>query len=477
MPTMDDLYTALRNADAAGDTAAAQKLATHIKTMRAAPAPAAPPETSFFEDIKQGAGNLAAGAVRGAGSIGSTLMAAHEASTPGGVFSAYFNDQNRRTQMDQGMKEMGADPDSWMYKGGKLSTEIAGTSGAGGVLAQGAARAGLAPRVVQALGSGGLRAGGATGVAGMGLRTGAGATTGAASAGMVEPENAGMGALFGGALPGAVKVTGALGSRIASGVNGAAARLMQSAIKPTIAQLKSGDAATAVEMMLKYGINPTAGGVGKLRGLVDDLNNQIGDSIANSGAKIDKSKVLDRLSDVRTKFSNQVSPTSDLNAIRSAGDDFMGHPGFPGAQIPVAGAQALKQGTYRVLAKKYGQMGNADVEAQKALARGLKDEIAEAVPGISALNREESKLLATLSVAERRALMEMNKNPMGLAALAHSPASWAMFMADKSALFKSLAARSLNSSTQGARRVAPQLESAMGNPLLRNAVTLPRFDE
>jgi len=43
MPTMDELYTALRNADAAGDTAAATKLAAHIKATRvqteAAPAP------------------------------------------------------------------------------------------------------------------------------------------------------------------------------------------------------------------------------------------------------------------------------------------------------------------------------------------------------------------------------------------------------------------------------------------------------
>jgi hypothetical protein len=33
--------------------------------------------------------------------------------------------------------------------------------------------------------------------------------------------------------------------------------------------------------------------------------------------------------------------------------------------------------------------------------------------------------------------MEMNKNPMGLAALAHNPVGWVAFMADKSALFKS----------------------------------------
>jgi hypothetical protein len=37
-------------------------------------------------------------------------------------------------------------------------------------------------------------------------------------------------------------------------------------------------------------------------------------------------------------------------------------------------AQAIKQGTYRQLAKKYGQLSNADVEEQKALARSLKED-------------------------------------------------------------------------------------------------------
>jgi hypothetical protein len=67
---------------------------------------------------------------------------------------------------------------------------------------------------------------------------------------------------------------------------------------------------------------------------------------------------------------------------------------------------------------------------------------------VGALNAEESRLLTTLSVAERRALMEMNKNPMGLLRWLTTRSAWAMFMADKSALFKSLAARAVNSMGQ-----------------------------
>jgi hypothetical protein len=122
--------------------------------------------------------------------------------------------------------------------------------------------------------------------------------------------------------------------------------------------------------------------------------------------------------------------------------------------MPVQLAQELKQGTYAALGKKsYGELKGADTEAQKALARGLKEEIATAVPAVSKLNAQESKLLTTLDVTERRVLMEANKNPMGLAWLASHPAAWAAFMADRSGPFKSLAARIVNKNAEA----VPQL--------------------
>tara|TARA_R110000868_G_scaffold54575_1_gene170485 strand:+ start:2187 stop:3605 length:1419 start_codon:yes stop_codon:yes gene_type:complete len=220
--------------------------------------------------------------------------------------------------------------------------------------------------------------------------------------------------------------------------------LMQSALKPTIGQLKSGDAAIASKTLLENGINATKGGVDKLKGLVGDTNENIVNAISASTATVDKNQVIAALADVKNKFGKQVSPVSDLNAIDSVQSGFQAHPMLQGNSIPVQLAQQLKQGTYSVLAKKYGQLGSAETEAQKALARGLKEGIAEAVPEVAALNAKESALIKTLGVTERRALMDMNKNPMGLSLLANNPATWAAFMADKSALFKSLAARLVN---------------------------------
>ena len=222
--------------------------------------------------------------------------------------------------------------------------------------------------------------------------------------------------------------------------------LMQSALKPTLKQLKTGDAATAIDTMLEYGWNATKGGAEKIRTKIGELNEQIKEAISSSGKTISGSDVGQKLMTTLDKFSRQVNPESDMAAVRRAWEEFKNHPLLGGKEeIPVQLAQELKQGTYKQLAKKYGQIGTAETEAQKGLARGLKEGIAEAVPEIVGLNKRETALIKTLSVVERRALMELNKNPMGLSLLTHNPAMFAAYMADKSAIFKSLAARMVHS--------------------------------
>ena len=443
--------------------------------------------------------NAAGGILRGAGSIGATLLYPLDKAQ-----DLYYGDRNqsltglitggakplsrneeRRKAMDDALTTMGADTDSLMFKGGKLVGEIAGTAGAGGVLANGLLRAApvVAPyapaiangltKLAPAIESGGftLGAGAPTSAVGnMALRTAGGAISGGATAGLADPNDARTGFLVGGALPGAAKVAAKAGELVADGFSYGAKKLMQSALKPTIKQLQTGDAQTAIDTLLKYGINPTKGGVEKLRSMVGDLNDQIAAQIQGSTATIDKSKVLNALNDTKAKFGSQVSPTSDLAAIDGVASDFLAHPNFPGATIPVADAQAMKQGTYQVLAKKYGQLGGAETEAQKSLARGLKDEIAAAVPGVSALNAEESRLIQTLKVSERRALMDANKNPVGLAGLASNPVSWAAFMADKSALFKSLMARAANNAAAASQPVANFSGGLLANPVARGGL-------
>jgi hypothetical protein len=228
--------------------------------------------------------------------------------------------------------------------------------------------------------------------------------------------------------------------KIIKGAESSAKWLMQSALKPTPTQLKSGQAQTAIDTLLEYNISPTKKGVRLLENKLDDLNAQISEKIANSTATLSRDDVISSLQRVKQRFGEQADPVSDLAAIEKTGENFAAsHP----KQLSVQLAQKLKTGTYRALKGKYGEEGAASVEAQKALANGLKTGIAQKVEDIAALNAEESKIFDTLAVTERRALMEMNKNPAGLALLTQSPEQFALFMADKSAAFKGLLARIL----------------------------------
>lgn len=173
--------------------------------------------------------NVGAGALRGAGSIGATILAPIDAA------ARYFNDgkpvniggidiagQDRRPGMTQALGSLGADTDSFAFGAGKLGAEIAGTAGVGGLLAKpfqalAASRlgSGLEPAlegIARGLQTGGFRVGELAGTgAGAAARIGAGATVGGASAGLVNPEDASTGAVIGGALPGIAQVGGRIG--------------------------------------------------------------------------------------------------------------------------------------------------------------------------------------------------------------------------------------------------------------------------
>jgi hypothetical protein len=180
--------------------------------------------------------DLAAGAVRGAGSIGATLLAPRDAAESfiaRQMGAPELQAPERRNAMSDALRSMGADPDSMAFGAGKIGAEIAGTAGVGGALAGGAQGMGAAPAVVNALRTGGMTAGG-RGAADLALRAGAGAAVGGASAGLVDPSQAGTGALIGGALPvaGQVAKLGAfLGKTALGGTTGVGGKAIDEAVQ------------------------------------------------------------------------------------------------------------------------------------------------------------------------------------------------------------------------------------------------------
>lgn len=465
MADIAQLERALINADKAGDTQAAMTLAAEIRRIRSAPAGGVEQtEDSFADRAVKGTadvvGNLIAGGARGAGSIGATILAPWDIAKAAleGKGLTLENNRQRRAEIDAGWRAAGADPDSIAYQAGKLGGEVIGTAGAPAVLARGAASIPALAKLAPVIESGGFSLGrAATGKAlpDMAMRAAGGAAQGGTQALMVDPEHAAKGAAIGAAAPGVIRAAGAAGNWAGEKAEAVARRLMQSALKPTEKMQRTGQADRAITTMLDEGINATRSGVDKMKASVDDINAEIAAALQGSNATVSKAKVASYLDDPRQAFGMQAAPTSDLAAIDAVGQDFLAHPLVSGPDMPVQLAQQLKQGTYRVLRGKYGEQGSAATEAQKALARGLKDEVATAVPGISGLNAHESDLINAIKVAERRAMMEANKNPAGLALIAPSKAALAAFLADRSGGLKSLAARGIHTAAN------PQLPAAL----------------
>ncbi|MEB3201890.1 MAG: hypothetical protein VKK05_03630 [Synechococcus sp.] len=195
----------------APEGATEQQVLEYAKANYQSAPDAAPTDTmrQRLKDLGVGAGqvaaNLAGGAVRGAGSIGATLLAPVDiAARAMGVKNDFIGRADRRQAMTEQLRSMGVDPESLAFQAGKIGAEIAGTAGVGAPLAGGARMLGpRAAAIVEPLQTFGLRG------KNMLLRGLGGAVTGGAAAGLVEPTSGSvkLGALFGGVLPLGVKMT------------------------------------------------------------------------------------------------------------------------------------------------------------------------------------------------------------------------------------------------------------------------------
>jgi hypothetical protein len=192
---------------------------------------------------------------------------------------------------------------------------------------------------------------------------------------------------------------------------GKAQELYQSALKPPVTNTAA-KTAGMVDVGLEQGIPISKAGISKIADLVDDLNQKVTAEIKTQPTRmINKFRVASRLSDVADEFTNQVNPVKDLEAVSKSGNEFLQ---TQPKQITAEDAQALKVGTYKQVAGKYGELGNAAIESQKALARGLKEELANAFPELSKLNAREGQLLDLQPALERAVQRSGNHQMIGL---------------------------------------------------------------
>lgn len=196
-------------------------------------------------------------------------------------------------------------------------------------------------------------------------------------------------------------------------VGKAAESLYQSALKPTRAVLDKFP--KVVQTGLKEGIVVSEGGLDVVQGTIDDLNKEIATRISTAnkeGVELATEDVISRLEDVRQFFKNSIGGSKFVKQIDALSDRFVRE---QGKRIPIEKAQELKKNTYSMLRKAYGDMKGAEIEGTKAIARGLKEEIAGVVPEIGNLNARESELIGLEAALEGFARRFGNREIFGLA--------------------------------------------------------------
>jgi hypothetical protein len=190
-------------------------------------------------------------------------------------------------------------------------------------------------------------------------------------------------------------------------------KMYESAMKPSTT-IPEATRAKMVQTGLENEIPVTKGGLDKLGDLVDDLNDKtarIIDQANQQGATVNKYAVASRLGNAYQRFATQVNPVSDLEAVSKSGNEFIEN---QPNEIPAAQAQAMKQGTYTQLRGKYGELGSATIESQKALARGIKEELINQFPELEGLGKQEGALLQLQPVLERAVNRISNHQIVGI---------------------------------------------------------------
>lgn len=177
------------------------------------------------EEGRQKLLNTIGGAAGGAGGIGASIMRVLPNALGGDTAE---ESKQRRADINAGLTSMGADVNSPEFAVGKFGTELAGTAGIGSGIANGVraipaiakylTASPRAAQVLSAIETSGMKTGAAAqgfkeGAKDLAIRTGGAALTGGLTAGAINPEDAGTGAVISGALPATLKAAAYAGSK------------------------------------------------------------------------------------------------------------------------------------------------------------------------------------------------------------------------------------------------------------------------
>lgn len=302
----------------------------------ASPSPAAThAEPGFVDNLKEGATNLVKGMSSGVADLGDTILSGLAASAkPGAAIPAVslplalvdavtggaitHGDKDRSDSLEQFNKD---NKDSTAFTVGRVAGNVLGTSGTGALLGTAAKGAGAAPAVVEALTTGGLKAGGMAGAKGLALRAAGGAANGAAAAGLVsgDPLTTVKGAAAGAALPVAVKGAGEVAHAAGRAIGGSASPVADASQRLAVARSGAAQGYVVPPVDLQPGLATRllSGLSGKIKTsqVASERNQNVTDKLARRALGVDDAAELnaDVLQELRQKAG------AAYQAVRGAG--------------------------------------------------------------------------------------------------------------------------------------------------------------
>lgn len=254
-------------------------------------------------------------------------------------------------------------------------------------------------------------------------------------------------------------------------VNRLGATFVQSALKPglkstmrSVAKGADPEQIPVIKTLIDEGVNVSSAGIRKLNKIIGATNDELTDLLATAGGWVRPTRVATRATGLARQMGRQVNPKADVAAVQAARDEFLDEFQHLTPLRP-SEAQAIKVGTYKNLGDKAyaGTLTPASVEGQKALARGLKEDIEAATAGqgltsasgrtVAQLNTREGAAITAKEAVARRVAQAGNRDPVALAWLANNPVAGLAFIMERSPAIKSMLGRNLYSSASKAARV------------------------
>lgn len=245
-----------------------------------------------------------------------------------------------------------------------------------------------------------------------------------------------------------------------------ALRLMQGALKPTDALMNArkgagfGSKEAIAQAVLDEGRIVSKGSLRKAQNALNATDAEVGQQLKNGvgqGVMVNPYDVADAIgatAEPGQAFARQVNAAPDVAAVRDVQANFLTNPevGPPaGSAGPLQGLPAdvahdFARNTGKNLKGKFGRLGSATVEAEKAGRADITGQLRAGIPELEPLWAQEAQQITARDAIAQALKRSGNRNPLGLETMVGAvgnPALATMGFLDRSPAFTSMLAQGL----------------------------------